>query len=312
MDWCDWWGRGGTQAERPGKWAKLLYVPIETYFEEAFRTRADGTTVISKALHDRAIALGVPARSIRILPQGCDVEAPPFTDRVAARKHLGLPATHPVIVSVGAMTTSEAKLLADTLRLLFRRRPDCSFFLIGGHRYHFPEEVLKARQFTQTGFVPDAVLRNYMSACDALLAPISDTIASRARWPSKVNPFLAAGRATIITRVGDLACLLEREQAALVARDQPEEIVDGLIRLLDDPGLRQHYEVQARRVAEGLLRWDLLAANVEDLYHIVRGEKSQGCTSSNRQDRQTHRNAVTRTGIRHQGVRKYVPVTFPA
>src|SRR5687767_10639385 len=59
VDWCDWWGRGGTQAERSGKAAKLLYAPVETYFEEAFRTRADGSTVISGALYKRALGLGV-------------------------------------------------------------------------------------------------------------------------------------------------------------------------------------------------------------------------------------------------------------
>src|SRR6202521_5382291 len=56
IDWCDWWGRGGTQDERRQSWLKLLG-PYETFFEEAFRTKADGTTVISKALRDRAIGL---------------------------------------------------------------------------------------------------------------------------------------------------------------------------------------------------------------------------------------------------------------
>lgn len=53
IDWADWWGRGGTQAERPGR-AKHLYGRVETFFEEAFRTRADGTTVASLALARRA------------------------------------------------------------------------------------------------------------------------------------------------------------------------------------------------------------------------------------------------------------------
>ena len=37
LDWCDWWGRGGTQAERTNK-ALGIIAPIETFFEENYRS----------------------------------------------------------------------------------------------------------------------------------------------------------------------------------------------------------------------------------------------------------------------------------
>ncbi|HSH46380.1 MAG TPA: glycosyltransferase, partial [Longimicrobiales bacterium] len=38
MDWADWWGRGGRIEERSGAVVRTLVGPVETWFEEAFRT----------------------------------------------------------------------------------------------------------------------------------------------------------------------------------------------------------------------------------------------------------------------------------
>jgi glycosyltransferase involved in cell wall biosynthesis len=266
IDWCDWWGRGGTQTERPGRLMKFLYGPIETYFEEAFRVCADGTTVISRALYDRALKLGVNPNTMRILPQGCEANIQSRGDRTEARRRLGLPLFGTTVLCVGTMTRSEATLLFDCLRLLFNRKPDCRFIMIGNHRAQIPSDLKRCGQLIETGFIPDSTLNDYMEACDAILTPLADNLASQARWPSKINPFLAAGRAVVITRVGDLARLLERENAAVVVRSDPATIVNSLIELLDNPALRLHYENQARRVAQTILDWPSIVARLEEFY----------------------------------------------
>ncbi|MCC6188953.1 MAG: glycosyltransferase [Anaerolineales bacterium] len=271
IDWCDWWGRGGTQAERPNSLLKRVYAPVETYFEEAFRTRADGSTAISTALMQRAQGLGVPATALWRLPQGCEVDALPLPARAEARRRLGLAPGRPVFVTVGAMTRSELALLFESLRRLFARRPETQFIMIG-KPVEVPADLRQAPQFSAPGFLPEAALRDYMAASDALLTPLADTVASRARWPSKVNPFLAGGRATVITAVGDLAALLEAHRAGLVARCQPEDIVAQLERLVDEPGLREACERNALHLARGVLAWPKLAAQLEECYCLVRGE----------------------------------------
>jgi glycosyltransferase involved in cell wall biosynthesis len=272
IDWCDWWGRGGTQAERPDSLLKRLYSPVETYFEEAYRTRADGTTVISTALAERAQQLGVPTAVLWRLPQGCEVDGAPPPSRAEARQRLGLRLERPLFVSLGALTGSEQALLFDTLRWLFARRPECQFVMIGKAGPFAPADVRQAPQFAAPGFITDDALRDYIAASDALLTPLADTIASRARWPSKVNPFLALGRTTVITNVGDLAALLAQHHAALVARCDPGDLVANLERLLDEPGLQACCEQNALRLAREHLAWPRLAAQLETRYRQVRGE----------------------------------------
>ncbi len=105
-----------------------------------------------------------------------------------------------------------------------------------------------------------------MEACDGLLTPVADTLAGRARWPSRVNPFLALGRAVVITRVGDLPELLEAEEAALVAKCDPEDIVRKILVLFSNPSVREQYEIQAKTVAEKLLSWAILTEELERFY----------------------------------------------
>ena len=269
IDWCDWWGRGGTQAERPGGVSKWLYSPVETYFEEAFRTRADATTVISQALYQRSIGLTVPADTIHILPQGCDIDvsAPPARDD--ARRLLKIPKSHPLVLSVGALTASESKLFFATIRLLFGERADCRVVMIGNHGTVIPDDLRKHPQFMEAGFVSDETLKNYVGACSALFVPLTDTIASRGRWPSKANPFLAAGRVVVITEVGDLAALLKREHAGIVARCDTRDIVENLKKLFDNPSLQRSCESQARRVAEEYLAWPIITDKLENLYRTL-------------------------------------------
>ena len=273
IDWADWWGRGGTQAERSGRLMHLVD-PLETFFEEAFRTSADGTTTISEALHKRALALGVRPESARILKQGCDLESVPVSDRREARRRLGLSDNQSVAICVGALLPSDAALFFDSLRLLFQNNSTCHVFMIGKHGVKIPNDIRKCGQLTETGFVPEATLQDYVSACDVAIIPMADTLASRARWPSRANPFLAAGRAIVISRVGDLPHLLEQEQAALVVGHDPVEVATGCLRLFQDSSLRMQIENSARRVASQFLAWPIVVSDLESFYLQVAGVKS--------------------------------------
>ena len=272
LDWCDWFGRGGTQAERPDGLAKLLYGPVETFFEEAFRTYANGTTVISEALRQRAVQLRVVENSIHLLPQGCELEVPFGMDRRGPRRRLGIPEHQKLLVSVGALLAADAALLFEALRFLFRDKPHCRFVLIGKHGAVIPPELKIMGQFHEAGYVSDDMLRDYVDAADGLLVTLADTLASRARWPSKVNPFLAAGRPVVITRVGDLPAMLEKEQAAVVVQAKPEAIVAGIATLLEDPAQQEYYGRQGRQVAEKYLSWPILVRSLEEFYRKLHGQ----------------------------------------
>ena len=263
LDWADWWGRGGTIEERAtGPVVRLLVGPIETYFEEAFRTRAQGTTVISSALRQRAIALGVQTESIAQIPQGSDVENVQPLPREDCREALGLPERASIVGYLGVLNKSDAQLLFAAFVRLVQMRPDCRLLMIGRHKATVPN----IPGILETGYVTHTQLLEYLGACDLLLLPLKDTVASRGRWPSKVNDYLAAGRPIVASAVGDVRELFDRHLIGRATCDTPQAFAEAAEALLSDSSLRRIMGQNARHVAENELAWHILGGRLETHY----------------------------------------------
>ncbi|MGH7505291.1 MAG: glycosyltransferase, partial [Longimicrobiales bacterium] len=152
MDWADWWGRGGTIEERSGWLVRTLIGPIETWFEEAFRTRAAGTTVISAALEGRCAGLGVARERVLRLPNGCASPDPGRPRRDEARARLRLDDA-PLLVHLGATHPGDAALLFEAVRLARRQLPRLRLALVGAYGGALPADAELARAVHTTGFV---------------------------------------------------------------------------------------------------------------------------------------------------------------
>lgn len=266
IDWADWWGRGGTIQERSGWFVRTFFGPVETFFEEAFRARADGTTVISRALYDRAAGLGVPEESMILLPQGSDVGSVYPCDKAAAREELGLPPDVHIVGHLGVLLRNDAVLLFSSMELVQQKSPGCRLLLVGNHKQRVDASLPVGGAIIETGFVSGEKLVKYLAACDVLVLPLLDTIAGRGRWPSKIGDYLAAGRPVVSTDVGDASVLLREHEAGLVTGDNPTALSEGILSLLGDVPLREKLGSRARSVAEGVLAWPLLADRIEKFY----------------------------------------------
>lgn len=271
IDWADWWGRGGTIEERPTSGAvRTLVRRPETYFEESFRTRADATTVISRALRDRAVGLGVPRETITILPSGSDIESICPIDRADARRLSGLPDHAPIVGYLGAALRRDQDLLATTVTKLVNGRNDLRFLLIGNSGIQLP----KHPRIIRTGFVPSDRLPYFLGACDVFLLPLVDSIANRGRWPSKINDYLAAGRPVVASAVGDIADLLERRRIGALAGSEAEGLVAACLELVDNPGQAAEIGNNARTVAETELSWSRISAGFLAVYEGARKRRA--------------------------------------
>lgn len=89
-------------------------------------------------------------------------------------------------------------------------------------------------------------------------------IASRGRWPSKINDYLAAGRPIVAGAVGDVRRLFELYRVGCAVADTPEALAEAADALLGDPALR---ELMGQ--AETELAWSILAERLERHYVIA-------------------------------------------
>jgi phosphatidylinositol alpha-1,6-mannosyltransferase len=117
-----------------------------------------------------------------------------------------------------------------------------------------------------TGRQPFNKMLDYLSACDVLVLPLSDTITNRGRWPSKVNEYVAVGRPTVACDVGDVAGLLRDNDIGLLVRPDAAEFAARIDELLSDPARATAMGDRARDVALTLYSQDAVAGRLEDFY----------------------------------------------
>jgi glycosyltransferase involved in cell wall biosynthesis len=264
-DWADWWGRGGTIRERSTWIVRSFFGPIEAWFEEAFRGRAMGTTVISSALAQRAAGLGIPAERIFLVPQGSDVQGIHPIPRVVARAHLCIEPGAMVLVHLGAMLPPDAAMLFAALRLVRASGLPVRLVLVGNPRVAAPSD-LPPDVCQQTGFVPFDEMQWWLAAADACVIPLRDTIGNRARWPSRINDYFAAGRPVVMTGVGDAARYVREEDAGWVCGATAPALADSIGWAFSNVVARERAGERARTVAEGRLAWRKLAAGLDRFY----------------------------------------------
>lgn len=265
LDWADWWGRGGRIEERSGPLVRKLFGPVETWFEEVFRLRADGWTVISSALQQRLMGLGVPGDAILRIPNGSDTERIRPADRAKARAALGCDLDTPLVVHIGVLTSGDARLLLEAFRVARERTPTARLVLVGPAPPGRDEDGV-----TRAGFVDFRRLRDWLAAADLCVVPLEDTVGNRGRWPGKVNDYLAAGRPTLMTRVGDAPGYLEGHGAGWAAPSAAGPFGSRMGNLLCDGAMLAAAGARARRLAESELSWPRIGEAVERVYEQVR------------------------------------------
>lgn len=250
IDWTDWWGRGGASVERASRFSRTVMGPIELYFEERFRPHADLTVAISRALADRAESLGIPREEILLLPTGCDVEALRPLSKSLARERRGLDPDRIYLGYLGNIYPADARMLVEAVRQV-RHRPEPVLVMIGGAALPDDDGLAAAGRLIEAGHLSSyQEMGEYLAACDALLLPLTNSIANRGRWPSKINDYLAAGRPVVASAVGDLVDVFEHHDIGYATGPSAADLAAGIDALLADPERCRTLGENARRLAE--------------------------------------------------------------
>jgi glycosyltransferase involved in cell wall biosynthesis len=118
----------------------------------------------------------------------------------------------------------------------------------------------------RTGPVAAKEIPAYLSAAEVGLLPLRNTGANRGRWPLKLSDYMAAGRPTVATAVGDLPEVIGSYELGVTTSDTPEDLASAVLTLLDDEARRHTMGAAARRAAETDFSWEHLTDHVESLY----------------------------------------------
>lgn len=263
-DWCDWWGRGGAVTLREPKWLNRIFEPVETFFEENFRTRAGHVTTISEPLRARAISLGVKEENVTVIPPIADTEEMYPVKKTEARQTLKLD-QNKVILIFSSFVKYDIEFLLSAFSYVYAKSKEVLLLITGNQ----PKSLIRTAAhlpIRYMGQVSQDNLRLCIGASDLCLLPLSDTLANRVRYPDKLRNYLSCGRPVITTRVGEAGKIIEKFDLGVVTAGNPRSFGEGILTALGQSSLFDEWGRRSRHAAETELSEKNYGALLEGIY----------------------------------------------
>jgi glycosyltransferase involved in cell wall biosynthesis len=277
-DWNDWFGRGGIIDVLRPKWYRLFFGGMETYYEEAFRPRCVGTTVISRALANRAERLGINRGRICYLSGGVIPGKYVNHSLAECRAHLSLSPNAPLLGFASADSHLDMNQIFASLAIIAKKFPAVKLIVTGKMNSKVIDSAKEygvAENILPTGFLPIDEFSWWLGAADVLLLPFPDTIYNIGRWPNKVGIYMSLERPIVTNPVGDVKSLVENHQVGLLAEEDPVDYSNKIIHLLKNPELARQLGRNGRKAALTNYNWETLIGRLEEFYsHILDMEKT--------------------------------------
>ena len=268
-DWNDWWGHHGLIDVNRPNWYPFLAGWFETYFEEAFRSKAAGLTVIATGLEQRAIKLGVKAENICHIPGGASTDHFKLISKEECRKYAKLPLDGPILGFSSADSYLDIEIVLASLVLIVQKYPKTKLFITGKVKDRVHDLVYKYQLSDHVifpGFLSYEDYPIYLGSADVFLLPMADRPYNHGRWPNKMCDYLSLARPTVSNPIGDIKTLFENYNVGLLARWDPEDFATKILYLLDNPANAKEVGQNARWVAENIYDWSELGKKLESFY----------------------------------------------
>ncbi|MEJ2503069.1 MAG: glycosyltransferase family 4 protein [Gemmatimonadota bacterium] len=241
--------------------------PIARVLEriERWLVRRVDLIVTSAGLGEHARALGprAPVFEWRFHAPA-DPVAP--TEVVALRRELDLPPGAPVILYTGTFVPYQGiDTLDEAIPRVLRAIPDAFFVLVGASgRWRPTGDPDPASRVRVAGRRPRSEMRRFYALADVAVSPR----ASGRNLPLKIFDYLGAGRAIVATDVPAHRSILDDDLAVLVA-PEPHAFADGIVRLLQDEGLRRRYADAAAAYGVEELGWRPFVHRLRTVYEAL-------------------------------------------
>lgn len=248
IDWADWWGKGGAITLRKNRMLNTFFAPVETFFEEYFRHFADHTTVISTALQTRAVALGIRPKTISLLYSGADTVDIRPGNKKRAREILFLPLTSPICI-FPSFVHYDLPMVINSFITLLQRIPNALLLLIGDYPaaiFEHNKRYIVSGNIRIIPHVDKNELASYLAASDVALLPLADHIANRARFPTKLGDYLAAGIPFVTNDVGDAGMVVKAHDLGYVCKYNADSFAQSISWILTHPKQAQEKAKRAR------------------------------------------------------------------
>ena len=220
----------------------------------------DGCTVVSEEERQALIRV-YPGKNPKIIPNGVDC--------AFYRQQNPVELEADSLIFNGSITYSVnfqamAHFIQNVFPFIQAHRPAVRLYITGKVRPELVKSLPHNDGVIFTGFLDD--MRAVLSRCWVNVVPL--TIGGGTRL--KILEALAAGVPVVSTTIGaeGLDLVSGRD---LLLEDRPEDFADAVLKLLQDPKLRQHLVDNGRKAVEARYDWNMINQQLDRYLALVAG-----------------------------------------
>ncbi len=249
-------------------------------FHKIAYKKADHIAVISEDMKQKVMEQGVAADKITVIPDWYDdqsVHEIPWDENLFVRKY-GMRKDIFYVQYAGTMGFNfDYKLVIEVAERL-KDQKDILFQMIGqGSQKDDFIAAVKERGLDNIVFLPlepQEMVPHVYSACSVCLIPLPYGVIGNS-VPSKSGLLMACHRVIInvVDKESDWYDMFEREKIGVSASNKdPEEVAAAILKMKENPELREQYADRAREFAKGYFSRTVNTGMYEKLYRTIGGK----------------------------------------
>jgi len=246
-----------------------FFVRVIDTIERFNMSKADRIVVVTSKLKDFIHRdYGVPQEKVVVISNGANTDLFQPLDPIEARNKLDLSQSDNYVCFVGSLKPWQGvEYLIKSAPLVLAECPDTKFVIVG-------DGVMRGELVAQanrtgvlgnvifTGFVPYEKVPLYVNASDICVAPSRAERNRTGGSPLKLCEYLACERPVVASEISGHEFIESELAGILVTPDNPQELANAIIKLLQAPGLRAQMGENGRRFVVENRSWKSVAKEV--------------------------------------------------
>lgn len=248
-----------------------VHVATHDAIYKAAARRSNRLVAVSNYVRGVLHGRGIPERFIDVVYNGTDFAGLSVEPREGVQTEFGIPSERKVVGLVGRVCREKGHMLAvQALPRVLSAHPETHLMFVGrfeaGYEGEIRQAVLDLRvddRVTFTGNRDD--VSRLIDAMDFSILP-----SSMEACPLAALEAMARSKALVASRVGGLSELVVHRQTGLLVDQNPAELADGMVFLLDHEEERTRMGENARRLIEEKFTLEQMVERLEAVYGRAR------------------------------------------
>ena len=239
--------------------------------------KADAIIAVTDGIKRYLVRHGVDESKIQVIGNGANTDLFKPMDQNIVRSELGLDPVNKYICFVGNLAPWQGvEYLIQAAPLVLERIPEVKFLIVGdGIIRDKLEKVVENlglnNDFIFTGTVPYEDVPKYINASNVCVAPFIQARNEKIGLsPLKIYEYLACGKPVVASNIKGVGDFLENSNSGIaVTPEDPDELYDAIIKLLEDKQLRKQMGENGRELVVSNHSWKDTAKKTIDVFETI-------------------------------------------